>query len=245
MSTVKTLQTPLGVLLQADSVLVFFGNARGTAEELNKRLPNPIRFLKQVHGDHVVECRETMGETPSADAQWTSLKDLPLGIVTADCLPILGFNIQAGRLCAIHAGWRGVAQQIPAKAVQHAQALAEKTAAWSFWIGPHIHTESFEVGRDVAQEILKSGVACDWTSGQQWLQPHADPEKIYIDLCSIVKLQLERAGVSRVQQIPINTYTDLDYCSYRRSGKGAGRNISWILHASDPEKVVHEFQHPI
>ena len=91
-------------------------------EELKMSGEN-VKILNQIHGDHVISVAASNHssffdkEWPSADGMYTGMPGFYLGVRTADCLPILFYNKQAGVVAVVHAGWQGTVQKIVQKAV--------------------------------------------------------------------------------------------------------------------------------
>ena len=107
-------------------------------------------FVNQQHGVEVLEAEPNV--LASADGHWTFKRNLALAIQTADCLPI--FLMRNKVVCAVHAGWRGVARKIVLLALERVPEL--KGFGLKVSIGPHIHQRHFEVGGDTALELKES-----------------------------------------------------------------------------------------
>jgi polyphenol oxidase len=201
-----------GEKFETGRCVVFFGSRHATWEVLPNLFPE-LKFakLKQIHGNNVV-CSPTP-ELTEADGHWTEQNNTALTIVTADCLPIM--IVDSNRIGAVHAGWRGIENQVLLKTLQ-----AGFSRDLEIFIGPHIHRDSFEVGNDVAEKFVASAVF-----------PHPDPQKKYVDLAKITLAQLQSFGVdeNNVYLSPHNTFKNLDFSSYRRKEKPTGRNISFIF----------------
>ncbi len=100
------------------------------------------QLLKQIHGDTLNLAYKTNNKNPKeADAHWTSIKDITLGIITADCLPVFVFDLEKELILAIHAGWKGLEKYIILKSL-HSLSFSQKILAF---IGPHIQRPSFEI----------------------------------------------------------------------------------------------------
>lgn len=169
-------------------------------------------WLEQVHSATVLDA--TPGSNGQGDALITDRAGLALAIVTADCLPIL----VAGptRIAAIHAGWRGLVAGI----IPHTlQSLGERPE--SVWIGPAIGGRRYEVGTEVAAAIATA-------SDLSVLRLGAAGRPV-ADLPRAAEIQLRRAGVERIVQLPLCTFDSPDLLwSYRRDGADAGRNLALI-----------------
>ncbi len=145
-----------------------------------------------------------------------------LGILTADCVPILIADADGKAVGAAHAGWRGTAARIAETAVLR---LIEKfriepqklTAA----IGPHIGPCCYEIGEEVASEISDDAVIL---RRSDWSKPH-------LDLAGANRRQLLRAGIpeERIEASSLCTKCREDlFHSYRRDGKRMGHMLSVI-----------------
>lgn len=147
------------------------------------------------------------------------------GVRTADCVPILLADPQSGRVAAVHAGWRGVVREVIANAIDHMVTLGSQRAALLAAIGPHIGPDAFEVGDDVALELIRA------SSAEDVVQRLPDG-KAHVNLARIARAQLCAAGLSgeRIEQLPGCTHRDASrYFSFRRDGKRSGRMLSVIV----------------
>ena len=123
--------------------------------------PDCLVGLTQIHSPSVVVVREAWpaGHGPRADAMVSAVPGLALGVITADCTPVLLADTQAGVIGAVHAGWRGAVAGV-LEATIHAMTLmgavrSRITAA----IGPCIHRPSYEVGADLRDAVLANDPA--------------------------------------------------------------------------------------
>jgi len=116
--------------------------------------PENLLGVKQVHGIavRVADSAWKIGEGGEADAIVTAAPGLALGVVTADCAPVLFADVAGKVVGAAHAGWRGAVAGILEATVQamHSLGAAQITAA----IGPCIHQPSYEVGPDLRDAVL-------------------------------------------------------------------------------------------
>jgi len=178
--------------------------------------PVDLFLAKQVHGDLLT--RAPFQGRPEADAVWSDRAGAAVGVVTADCVPILVAHASGRFVCAIHAGWRGSAARIAAKTVRALVAATgaapgELVAA----IGPHVGSCCYEVDAPVIRAIPERSV----------LGPAAKPEHAMLDLFALNRLQLVGAGVPAraIERVGGCTMCDPDlYFSYRRD-RVAGRML--------------------
>ena len=171
-------------------------------------------WARQVHSATVLDARP--GINGAGDALVTNRRALAVAVVTADCVPVLLAG--EGRIVAVHAGWRGLAQSILPRALERLEADASSITAW---IGPAIGPCCYEVGIEVSEKVVAASsenVASDGPRGR----PH-------LDLVAAARFQLARHGVTDVRTLSVCTRCDdTRLWSYRREGPGAGRNVAAI-----------------
>ncbi len=169
------------------------------------------------------------GKVPDADAIVTSTPGLAIGVLTADCAPVLFCDREARVIGAAHAGWRGALSGIVEATVKAMQKLGAKPEQIVAAIGPAISQKAYEVGADYRDRFIAeepesaSFFAVDEGSGE----PH-------FDLPGYVAERLKRAGVGDIADLGLCTYCDESRLfSYRRSQHHGetdyGRQISAIL----------------
>lgn len=167
--------------------------------------PGSLASLRQVHGTDVttVEAGQcgTLGE---ADALSTSATETTLGVLAADCVPVLMRG--PGGIAAAHAGWRGLVAGV-------LEAAAASVEATSAWIGPCIHACCYEVGPEVVEAFEDAGL------------PVADDR--HVDPGRGAAVALRRAGVDSVVAATECTSCDDRFFSYRRDGQ-TGRQAGLI-----------------
>jgi polyphenol oxidase len=118
--------------------------------------PDGLVGLTQVHGTEVVHVTTPWrpGAGPPADAMVTARPGVALGIVTADCAPILFADRQAGVIAAAHAGWRGAVAGVIEATVAAMTRLGARPSTTTAVIGPCIQLHSYEVGADLRDAVL-------------------------------------------------------------------------------------------
>ena len=130
----------------------------------------------------------------------------------------------SGKIASIHAGWRGVENQIVLKSLK---SLAESVDRPTFeiWIGPHILQKSFEVQNDVLDLLLKSSYAADKNS--LFITTESG---FMVDLKNIIESQIaySKFSIASTYTLDIDTKTDLRFHSFRRDKAASGRNLSFI-----------------
>ena len=175
--------------------------------QLQQMLPQPPRWLAQVHGNTVVDA-DTLTEIPQADASVACRPGTVCAILVADCLPIL-FTDRAGTcIGTAHAGWRGLADGVIANTVARMPAKPDDLLAY---IGPGIGPAAFEVGDDVLHAF------CLQAPERKTAFAPLRPGKWLCDLPALARDALQRAGVTRVYGGKLCTYADpARFYSYRR-----------------------------
>ncbi len=186
--------------------------------------------MTQMHKDHIAEVsdKRTKDAGP-ADGMITEQKEMFLGVLTADCLPIL-ISVPSRRLTAVvHAGWRGTLAGITTKMVAHFQDRFQVAPeSLEVALGPAIGPCCYEVQADVTEPLL-----ANW-KGLAEACIHKKNGSSFVDLKSLNKLQLQEAGVPPDQLYsigPCTACTPEEFYSYRRDGYGAksdtGRQLSF------------------
>ena len=165
----------------------------------------------QVHSAEAVVVQDPWDEDsrPRADALVTDRPGLLLGIVTADCAPILLADREAGVIGAAHAGWRGAHGGVAESTVAAMESLGARQAHISAAVGPCIAQDSYEVGPDFREHFTPEDDRF-FRAGQ--------PDHWQFDLESYVVSRLENAGVGRIEALGLDTYSDPQrFFSHRRS----------------------------
>jgi YfiH family protein len=185
----------------------------------------------QVHSPTtvVVERPWSVEERPRADAMVTATRGVALGVLTADCAPVLFADGEAGVVGAAHAGWRGAIGGVLEAAIAAMEKLGAERERIRASVGPCIGQSAYEVGWDFEQEFLRQ----DRENARFLVQP-APAARPHFDLAGYAAHRLARAGLGKVQSLAACTYARADdFFSYRRSqaSKEAdyGRQISAIV----------------
>jgi YfiH family protein len=185
-------------------------------------------FVNQSHSDQIVVVQNKSYVTQAGDALFCTLPGFRLWIKTADCLPIALWDEVSGEYAMVHAGWRGVTNQITLKTLSY----FSNPNRVKCYIGPHIQWDSFEVSKEVAAEILASiKDSPDFSDIQnQLIKAHpTNPSKVLVNLSKVILTQLKSASMlpENIWISPHDTFTDPSYYSYRRD-RTEKRNLSSI-----------------
>ena len=193
--------------------------------DLQGILPDGVLVrVKQVHSAEVVFAAEAMAAPLEADALVTDQPGLLLGIVTADCAPVLLVDKQAGVIGAAHAGWRGAVSGVLENTVAAMVRLGSDPADICAAIGPTIAQQSYEVDEAFRKDFAKSE--------DRFFEPGREGHWQF-DLPAFAARRLALAGVSQVDDLQQDTYSQPDrFHSFRRaSHRGentTGRQLSVI-----------------
>ena len=191
------------------------------AVETNRRLAAnavlpgaPLASVYQIHSPTAVIVTEATAneDRPKADALVSDRPGLLLGIVTADCAPVLLADTEAGVVGAAHAGWRGATAGVTDQAIAAMISLGAKIERIAAVVGPCIARASYEVDHGFAERLLADDADNDRFLGDG---PAGNP---HFDLEAYIVARLAAAGVRRIEAMGLDTYALEDrYYSYRRA----------------------------
>lgn len=176
-------------------------------------VPQNLLAPYQFHSPAVVVVKAPfIGERPRADAIVTATRGLAVGVVTADCGPLLFADVAAGVIGAAHAGWQGAVGGVIENTIAAMETLGAKRANMVAVLGPTISQENYEVGADFEVKLLgKDGAGAAFFSRGQ------NDDKRQFDLPGYIMMRLERAGVQGVDT-GLCTYAGADrFFSFRRT----------------------------
>ncbi len=184
----------------------------------------------QVHSPDavLVERPWARGDAPKADGMASRTPGMVLGILTADCAPVLLADAEGGVIGAAHAGWRGARYGILEATVSAMEGLGADRKRIAAAIGPCIHQPSYEVGPEFQAEFMTEDAA-----NARFLAPSPRTGRFLFDLPGYAAHRLARAGLTSVERIDADTCADESrFFSYRRAtlrGEADyGRGISAI-----------------
>jgi YfiH family protein len=227
----KMTETNLGFLIETPKFTALLGGQK--AQLINVKASfTDFDFIrvKQTHSDIVVCSQDkNLDYQIEADAHYTGLKATALCISTADCIPVLLYDSKKELVASIHAGWRGVANQIVPKTFHKLKSLGSKIEDILVIVGPHIQMNSFEVTKDVRDTILSSiGFAAH--DQESLYHRNLTDEKSLVDLNQVMKTQLQNCDVTvdNLHNLYIDTFIDPRFHSFRRDKEKSGRQLSFI-----------------
>jgi polyphenol oxidase len=177
--------------------------------------PDALLTCGQIHSPTVVTVTTPWAPEarPDADALVTAVPHIALGILTADCVPLLLADPVARVIGAAHAGWRGALGGVVGNTVAAMQTLGAAPERIIAALGPCIWQESYEVGAEFSAPFLAQDAGA-----ARWFRPAPNEGKLLFDLPGFVLQRLAAAGVTQVAPALANTYSDpATYYSFRRN----------------------------
>ncbi len=180
----------------------------------------PLALPRQVHGTRVMSAVSAAAR-PAADALATGTPGFLVGVVTADCMPVLLVDRRRRVVAAVHAGWRGAAAGMLEAAVAHLRvAFGTRPDELEAAIGPAVAGCCYEVGAEVVEAFGARGDA----TAPAWTRRGS---RRHLDLRIAARCLLEAAGVGSVAVLGPCTACGPGYHSYRRDGARTGRQLSF------------------
>jgi len=180
-------------------------------------LPPAAAWGIQVHED-VVTYVDAPGVVPGTDALITDVPGLPLGVIMADCVPVLVYDPDHHALGLAHAGWPGTVARLASKTVRAmTERFGSDPAALVAAIGPSIGPDEYEVGPDVIDQVR------DAYEDAPVLREHPTPGKAFFDLWTANDYDLRSAGVQTIEVANLSTARHLDEFYSWRVAKDTGR----------------------
>lgn len=223
----SSLNCGLGSGDDADSVR----RNRALAMEAIDMPAESLSTLYQVHGRDVVVLDAPLadGERPKADAFVTSTPGVVLGILTADCVPVLFCDPAARVIGAAHAGWKGAIGGVLEATLDAMSRLGADRTRMQAGIGPCIAQRSYEVGPEFPAPFLAED-----ENNARYFAASRNEGRWMFDLRGYAGARLRKAGLGHIHSLPNDTCGEADrFFSYRRSclrkEPDYGRGLSAIV----------------
>ena len=185
--------------------------------------------LHQIHSAEVVHVRRAwpQDERPRADAMVTDRPNLLLGILTADCAPVLFADADAHVIAAAHAGWRGALAGVTDATISAMEQLGAARHRITAAVGPCVAQLSYEVSDDFRTEFLRR------EPGTERFFVESASGRPHFGLQAYLIHRLLAAGIEQVEALQLDTYAEPDrFYSYRRATHRGepdyGRQVSLI-----------------
>ena len=207
-------------------------NVKKNLEIVKKKISNSAKnifLLNQIHSNKLVyiDNNYKLTKKPKADAVITNQKNLPIAILTADCVPILIYDNKKRIVAAIHAGWKGAFKGIIDKVIKFMVKKGCSLKNITAVIGPSISVKNYEVKDDFMKKFIKK----DKKSLKYF---KIDNSKLYFDLSQYVYSQILQNKIKNIDMIKLDTFDIKNkFFSARRAlslkQNDYGRNISIIM----------------
>lgn len=223
-----------------DSLNVGFGSSDNEASvrENRKRAmivmgakPDDLCTIYQIHSAHVETLKHHWGEktTIQGDGMVTDQPNIVLGILTADCAPVLFADNKRKIIGAAHAGWKGAIGGVLENTIKAMQKLGSEKHNITAAVGPCIKQLSYEVSEDFMLNFIK-----DDEDNNIYFTNAPKADHYLFDLAGYVLQRLEKAGIGLANALPIDTYGEsANFFSYRRkthhNEPDYGRQLSAIM----------------
>ena len=205
-------------------------NRRLVAEKISNRRDTSILTTYQIHGNGTYIVDGPFGdERPKADSMVSNTPGCILGVLTADCAPILFADEKAGVIGAAHAGWKGAMAGVTDSTIESMIELGANRNRIVAAIGPCIAQKSYEVDIDFKSNFLNENDNC-----YQLFIDGQDDSHFQFDLEGYVYKRLQAANITKIWQSKLDTYDVSNrFFSFRRSThlgeSDYGRQISAIM----------------
>lgn len=193
--------------------------------------PEALLTVHQYHSPEVVHVTEpwTLENLPKADGMVTTERGIALGVLAADCAPVLFADLDAGVVGACHSGWKGALGGVIDSTVSLMVDLGARHDRIAAAVGPCIGQKSYEVGAEFRSSFMESGIG-----NSRFFKEGAAAGKFLFDLAGYARYRLEEAGVQSVEVLGLDTYSEPDrFFSYRRTTHlkqpDYGRQLSAIV----------------
>ena len=183
----------------------------------------------QRHSARVILVEEpwSIEARPEVDALVARRPGIAIGILAADCAPVLLADPEARIVAAAHAGWRGALAGVVDAAVEGMVAAGARRQAIRAAIGPAIAQVSYEVGTEFHERFLAED-----TTNAAFFRPSARVGHFMFDLPGYLAKRLAGLGLARVESLARDTYAEADlFFSYRRTAREGSRDYGRILSA--------------
>ncbi len=186
-----------------------------------------IVLLNQQHGSKIYFINKLPRKKLLGDGMVTNSRGISIGILTADCAPILFFDSKKNIVGAVHSGWKGAYKKIGKKMVNFFKKKGSKLNDICAVIGPCISQNNYEIKNDFKKKFLRQS-----TQNKKYFKIMKN--KIYFDLKGYIFKQLKNAGINNIEIIKKDTFNPKNnFFSARRSlrkkNNDYGRNISIIM----------------
>lgn len=176
---------------------------------------NKVKRLTQKHTNKVVVVENANQETLAieADALVTKIPNLVVGVITADCVPVLLHDSENKVVASVHAGWRGAFSDIIKNTINEMKKIGAKAESIQAFVGPSIKQESYEVDELFYKNFLEAD-----SSNSEFFTASKNQNHYMFNLPEFVGSKLQEVGVKNIFTSPDDTYAnERKYFSCRRA----------------------------
>lgn len=181
-------------------------------ESFLKIKKNNLKLMYQTHSSKILKINHKNFEKKKfkSDGITSDLKGVALGVLTADCVPILIYDKINKKICVLHAGWKGIFRGIIEKGIK--KFSKKNLNSLIVAIGPCIGKKSYEVDKLLKLKFLRQ------SKYYKKFFKASKKGKFLFDLRSIVNYKLKKVGVKEIDNINLDTFKDSkNFFSHRRS----------------------------
>ena len=179
-------------------------NLKIVKEKIGKN-SKKIFLLHQIHSNNFIYINENFKfreKKIKADAIITNQKNIPIAVLTADCVPLLMYDNKKNAIAAVHAGWKGAFKGIIKKVINFMVKLGSKKSNITVAIGPCISQKNYEVKEDFKKKFLKK-------DKKNKIFFKKIKNSIYFNLPNYVKYQLKYNKIKSVDLLNVDTFVSI------------------------------------
>ena len=185
----------------------------------------------QIHSNLAVVANErwSVNKRPKADAIVTNKVGLAIGVLTADCAPVLFADSVSGVIGVSHAGWRGALYGVLESCIDAMDSIGANRLNIEAVVGPCIQQKSYEVSNEFRQKFLQEN-----SKNSRFFLRSSNRHSFYFNLSSYISNRLNKTNIKGVSMLPNDTYEEeTKFYSYRRTTHKQeveyGRSLSAIV----------------
>ena len=192
---------------------------------LNKK---KLILITQTHSSKVIRItKNNLDKNIKADGVITSLNNVILGILTADCAPVIIYDDKNKFVCNLHSGWKGSLNNISKTAIKLFDKYQIKRKNLTAIVGPCLGAKNYEVDKNFQRMFIEKNIK------YSKFFRYKNKKKSYFNLRALINYQLSELGLKKIYNINRDTYSSENlFFSYRRSThkgeKTTGRLINLI-----------------
>ena len=185
-------------------------------------------LINQIHSSKVIQItKSNLNKKIEADGMITSMNNVVLGVLTADCAPIFIYDHKCKFVCCLHSGWKGTLKNIAKNAIKIFDKHNINSRNLTAIIGPCLGARNYEVDKSFEKRF------CNKKSSYSRFFRKKNNIKFYFNLRGLIKYQLKELGIKKIHNVNLDTYSNKSlFFSHRRSvhkdKKTTGRLINLI-----------------